>query len=342
MSGKRKILTLEQKVAALKDLDAGLSCRAVGLKYDCGKTQIASLKVAKVEILQKWESGSRVDQKYLKRRKTVYDDLNNLVWDWFCAARAKDLPVSGRLIVEMGHTDFAASNGWLISWQRRHNVKFGTLCGESAEVSEETCQDWMKRIPQLTAGYGLKDIYNADETGLYYRALPNRSMVVAGDPRRGTKTSKERLTVLLACSASGDKLKPLVIGKAENPRCFRGLDKSLLPVTYRSNKKAWMTSTLFQEWLDRLNAKMKIQKRSILLFVDNCAAHPDVEMSNVKVVFLPPTLRPDFNLVTPASSPTSSLTTERAWCATSWEKWTLPPRLPNYPAKSTLKMPSTG
>ena len=296
MSGKRKILTLEQKVSVLKELESGLSCRAVSVKYGCGKTQIASIKTAKLEIMKQLECGARGEQKYLKRRKATYEEFNNLVWDWFCAARSKDLPVSGRLIqekaltlsVEMGHDDFTASNGWLESWQKRHNVKLAQLHGESGEVSEQTVADWTKRLPELTSGYDQADIFNADETGLYYRALTSRSMVVAGDPRRGTKSAKERVTVLLGCSATGEKLKPLVIGKAENPRCFRGVDKALLPVSYHANKKAWITATIFQTWVERLNSRMKHKGRSILLFIDNCSAHPELYLSHVKVVFLPP------------------------------------------------------
>ena len=50
--------------------------------------------------MKQWESRARAEQKYLKRRKTTYEELNSLVSDWFCAARSKDLPVSGRLIQE--------------------------------------------------------------------------------------------------------------------------------------------------------------------------------------------------------------------------------------------------
>lgn len=49
-----------------------------------------------------------------------------------------------------------------------------------------------------------------------------------------------------------------------------------------------MTSDLFEKWLDKLNSKMISESRSILLFIDNCTAHPDVVRSNVKLVFLPP------------------------------------------------------
>ena len=47
-----------------------------------------------------------------------------------------------------------------------------------------------------------------------------------GDNAAGVKTAKERITVLLCASATGEKLKPLVIGRSANPRCFRGLNMS--------------------------------------------------------------------------------------------------------------------
>jgi hypothetical protein len=262
----------------LKQLDSGKSMRTIAEKFDCGRTQISNIKLEKDAIMREWESGGRTDLKYVKKRKTVYEDLNNRVWDWFCKARAKNLPISGKLIQEqaieysysMQHDDFSASNGWLNAWQKPYGVKLALLAGESADVPEDAVKDWAQRLPDIIKDYDMKDIFNADETGLYFRALPCRSMVIKGDKRRGSKTSKERITALLAASATGEKLKPLVIGKAENPRCFRGMDKALLPVTYKANKKAWMTSQPFREWTDRINSQMKTQKRKILIFVDNC------------------------------------------------------------------------
>ena len=49
-----------------------------------------------------------------------------------------------------------------------------------------------------------------------------------------------------------------------------------------------MTADLFKLWVDKLNSKMKRDGRSIILFLDNCTSHPDVQFSNAKLVFLPP------------------------------------------------------
>ncbi|XP_013793871.1 tigger transposable element-derived protein 6-like, partial [Limulus polyphemus] len=191
-------------------------------------------------------------------------------------------------------------NGWLDRFQKRHNISCSVLSGKGASVNEETINDWgasvneetindwCSRLESMCEGYSLKDIFNADETGLFYRALPTHSQVICGDKCHGGKNSKERITVLLGCSATGEKLTPLIIGRAANPRCFRGYSTSSLSVTYQANKGAWMTSTIFKDCLQKLNNKMTLEKCKIIMFVDNYAAHPAMTLSNVKLVFLPP------------------------------------------------------
>ena len=49
-----------------------------------------------------------------------------------------------------------------------------------------------------------------------------------------------------------------------------------------------MTGKEFKEYINALNNKMRAQNRKILLFVDNAPGHPKIEVSNVKIRFLPP------------------------------------------------------
>lgn len=91
-------------------------------------------------------------------------------------------------------------------------------------------------------------------------------------------------------------MKPLVIHKSNNPRAFKHIDKTHLPVHYRANQKAWMTGEIFEEWFKNCFAKeaedhMKKTNLSfkILLVVENCASHPqNMSTDNIRVVFLPP------------------------------------------------------
>ena len=66
--------------------------------------------------------------------------------------------------------------------------------------------------------------------------MPDKTLAQKGEAVKGGKLAKERLTVLFCCSASGEKLNPLVIGKACKPRAFNGVNVSQLPVTWRSSR----------------------------------------------------------------------------------------------------------
>ena len=57
---------------------------------------------------------------------------------------------------------------------------------------------------------------------------------------------------------------------------------------YDFNKKAWMTATIFTSWVRKFDAEMVRQKRKVILFLDNCSAHPTVaDLRAVRLQFLP-------------------------------------------------------
>ncbi len=295
-SRKRKALTLEEKVKVIRLNEKGESARRIASELDVGKTQIACIIKSREQVLQQWEDGTASGRKILKAQRCQHNDLNTKVYEWFCVARSKNIPVSGKMLqekavlfsMELNYDDFVASNGWLYRFQQRHMIKCNTLSGEAADVSDSVVQDWQKRLPDLCRNYSPANIFNCDETGLFYRALPSRSLVQKGESCKGGKQAKDRITVLLCASAAGEKLRPLVIGKSQNPRSFRGYPKTSLGVNYHANTKAWMTTSLFETWLKKLNNQMRTQDRKILLFMDNCGAHPHIELSNIELAFLPP------------------------------------------------------
>lgn len=62
----------------------------------------------------------------------------------------------------------------------------------------------------------------------------------------------------------------------------------ILPCTYEANTKAWMTGTLFVQWLKAFDARMGAANRKVALFVDNCSAHPKIQLRNIELIFFPP------------------------------------------------------
>ena len=69
-------------------------------------------------------------------------------------------------------------------------------------------------LAAVVEGYAIEDQFNADETVVFYRQLLRKSLVFKGESCKSGKFAKERLSIMLYCSATGDELKPLVIGNA--------------------------------------------------------------------------------------------------------------------------------
>ena len=76
-------------------------------------------------------------------------------------------------------------------------------------------------LAELLEDFEPRNIYNADETDIYFRALPDGTLTFSRDKLSGSKS--------------------------KNPRCFRGVQQ--LPLPYTNNKNAWMTGDLFRKWL---------------------------------------------------------------------------------------------
>jgi hypothetical protein len=167
-------------------------------------------------------------------------------------------------------------------------VLFQKIQGEATSVPESQCNDWkLNKLPLIIKDYEEKDIFNGDEFELFWRLLHKKTIIVKGKPFKTEKSSKDRVSVFLCSNMDGsEKLKPIVIGKYQTPRCLK--NKKRLPVVYRYNKNAWMRSEIFKEFLIKFNRKMIKENRKIWLFVDNCSTHPFINLSNIKLVFLPP------------------------------------------------------
>ena len=128
----------------------------------------------------------------------------------------------------------------------RNNVFLKTVSGEGKAVTHEMVVEWNETtLPTLLSNYGLENIYNGDELGLFYQCLPYKSYQLKTEKCSGGKHSKIRITGLAAANAVGNKLPRFVIGKTKNPRCFKNIKK--LPCRYRSQRKSWMDSVLFED-----------------------------------------------------------------------------------------------
>lgn len=112
----------------------------------------------------------------------------------------------------LNNDGFKASNGWLESFKNRHQIVWSSVSREANGVDMSIVQSWHSRITDLTKGFQPCDIYNADKTGFFFRAIPTKTFKQKGEKYVRSKQSKERITVLVCGNMAGELEKLMVIG----------------------------------------------------------------------------------------------------------------------------------
>lgn len=314
---KRIVLSIEEKLKVCEMFRNKIPKTDIMLKYSIGKSTVNDI-IKKEESLKnfkmgKSELGISNSAKATKTMKGgMYQKLDSALYLWFRQQREKGTPVTGPILLEKAtefhkllyadsSTQFNASYGFQWRFCKRFGIKSLAISGEKVSADVISADDFVNSFSKITDGYSLDQVFNCDETGLYYKMLPGRTLTTIHNDPSGTKKVKERVTINACSNASGSiKLPLLFIGKAKNPRCFHGIDKSTLPVVYRSQKNAWINTVIFNDWFQNCfvpDVKKKLteigQEPKALLLLDNCSAHPnedELASSDGLIVakFLPP------------------------------------------------------
>lgn len=249
------------------------------------------------------------ERKTLKKSENPV--LEDALFTWFLQQRRLHVPVSGEMICEKArifhrqitksNTGFNASRGWLDKFKKRHGIRRLKMSGEKLSNDEDAIGPFQQEFAKIISEKNLtsEQVYNADESGLYWRLLPDHTLA-AGNERSasGRKMMKMRVTFMPCANASGThKIKLLVVGKSKKPRAFKSLR---LPVCYRAQKNAWVTKDLFLDWFKtefvpavRLHLLSVNLPPQAMLLLDNCPGHPSAdelvsEDGNIFAMFLPP------------------------------------------------------
>lgn len=296
---QRTALTLAQKkeLCQKKVSNPSLKNIEIANEYGIGESTVSEILKAKDRWLAFEDDSPQKNSK--RERKSFFPQIEEAVSLWAEQAIQDGITFNGiilqnkakKLAELMGIRNFLASDGWLFRFRQRNDLRVYRRRGELDSVDKSQLPQQRIELQQILSQYELSDIYNCDETALFWKAEPNHTLAHA--PISGTKRLKDRVSIMVTCNATGDhKLPLLFIHRSQTPRCLKGILKSSLPVWYYWNAKAWMVRSIFGHYLNRLDSMMRRANRHILLLADNAASHKPEEvinnLTNIKLHFLPP------------------------------------------------------
>ena len=227
-----------------------------------------------------------------RQRKSPVEHLNEALKVWYNDLERKKAPLNDLVITEKARRlgneleekglelpeHFNYSPSWLLNFKRDNSISLQVSHGESGSADQSSVRNARVIVPQLVLIFGLLNMFNADETGLYWRRLPNASLATAR--REGKKLNKSRYTLMVTVGATGDKMPLLIVATAMKPRSFpKNFDpKRDWGMGYYSNKSAWMDGEIWTKYLQHfrryVNGRAGVEPNTkVCLLVDNAKCH---------------------------------------------------------------------
>ncbi|XP_030767349.1 jerky protein homolog-like [Sitophilus oryzae] len=180
--------TIKEKCKILDSLDAGGSVRHVAKLFKIPKSTVSDIKKNRVKI-RNFVARSYTDIGQRKvMKKPENPDVEEALYTWFLQQRKNHIPVSSEVLRTKarffyeritGKTNFQASSGWLDKFKARRGIRFLKVCGERVSSDAEAVAPFQLKLQALIEKMQLtkEQVYNADESALFWRVLPNTTWV---------------------------------------------------------------------------------------------------------------------------------------------------------------------
>ena len=182
----RSCLPMDKRVEIINfaEKNPSFGYRKIESAFSVGRTQVQSIIKKKEEMLTAYQSNLSKGQKQKRQRTGKFSDVNQALWDWYTLCRSSNIPVSGTMLQEealikaekLGVEGFATSNGWLESFKRTQNLCAMSVAGEEGDVNSMALKSWKERSRELIRGWKPENIWNIDETGCFWKGLPEVSL----------------------------------------------------------------------------------------------------------------------------------------------------------------------
>uniref|UniRef100_K7G1K5 DDE-1 domain-containing protein n=1 Tax=Pelodiscus sinensis TaxID=13735 RepID=K7G1K5_PELSI len=243
--------------------------RAAGRKFSVNKKSVREWRKEEAEI-EKLHPRKRAYQ----GKKAKWPKLEENLVKWVLAQRQRQRAVKlkARLFAaEMKINYFKGGS----------EITFQSMHGHLPDEWEKKMDDFKYFVHKEINQLGLKpnNIINMDEVPMSFNRPTTRSVAATGVKTIGIATTGHEctcFTVVLACTAGGEKLKPMVIFK----RVMMPREKLPAGVSVICNKKEWMNTEVMKTWTDSCfcASKGSFFNSKPLLILDALAAHKETSV----------------------------------------------------------------
>ncbi|XP_033367141.1 jerky protein homolog-like [Bombus vosnesenskii] len=298
---KRTPLTIAEKYDILQLIINGETRKSIAKIYNLSLITVSKIKSDLEEVRVNFEGTSAAassSRTYLKTSQDI--QLENTLYRWYLRNRDKNVRVTGKMISQQAmelkeklqiKSGFIASARWVENFKNRYHLcekdideHFRITNQAEADIAKSNFEKLL-----LSEGYSLDNVYNADNTGILWKALPEKTSIFHRERMiTSKKKMKEKVTTFLCTNVTGSHMLPiLIIGEINHSRRNRNYYSDDLSVMYRANTKGVLDSKIFNEWFDECFLKsirerqMKTGRREkTLLLLDNAGSSHESGLIN--------------------------------------------------------------
>ncbi|KMR03008.1 jerky-like protein [Lasius niger] len=292
---KQTRLSIEDRVKIVERLDNGEKGTDLAREYKISRSAITFIKKSKDYLIKQRSALIMCQGQTSKKRCTGVENspLEQALYEWFLQKKSIGESVTGTMLQEKavelnkmlnGTSNFKGTNGFISKFKKRHSIGSSTVHGEKTSISKSTstfCREFIKYI--MDNKIPLDKVYNAKETVLYWKTLPNKTLITSSEDEVPDRESvKNKVTLMICTNATGShKLPMLIVGEEYN--CFENIRSSSIIYTKQNN--ACMDKQLMLTWyqeifLPEIEAVHSSSAEQCLLLLSDAPNHPSVEELN--------------------------------------------------------------
>ena len=115
--------------------------------------------------------------------------MEKALYKWILKQRNQNVPISVDIVkskarklhkkIREKEGSFHASNGWVSNFKKRYGLRHLKICGEKLSDKSSSVDPFLTQLQNKIKEMSLlpEQIYNADESGLFFRQIPNKTLV---------------------------------------------------------------------------------------------------------------------------------------------------------------------